>query len=314
MPSPSSGQNAWEVIAESVKGATHERRALPNQDAVHWYRHENHPAFVILAVADGHGSVKCFRSDKGSRLAVEVAVDRLREFMTALPGQVNLVDIKRAICEQLPKEIVLEWCSAVASDLEANPLLVNETAAVKQEQGSTARDAVENKPIVAYGTTLLLLIAHPEFIAGMQLGDGDMIVVDADGKVSPMMEDDDRLLANETTSLSGENAWRDFRFSFLPIVDRPPVMLLVSTDGYSNSFNTQADFFKVGSDLVDLLRSEGVPYVRDNLRNWLNSASRQGSGDDVTTGLLYVPRPIERLTLEDENHKPVTPSHSSQVV
>jgi hypothetical protein len=65
-----------------------------------------------------------------------------------------------------------------------------------------------------------------------------------------------------------------------------PALILVSTDGYANSFGSEADFRKVGSDLLDLLRNDGLDKVNANLDAWLE-ASRSGSGDDVTLGCLF---------------------------
>jgi hypothetical protein len=295
----------WIVFGESVLGSVHERRNLPNQDAIQIYIHQvpGEGNFAILAVADGHGSAKCFRSNIGSRLAVEIAVEQLKTFLRNAPETLELSEIKRALLEQLPREIVFEWKQAVGDHLDGNPLLVRETAQVAAEQGMGSRESVEKNPLIAYGTTLLIAMTHPRFIAGLQLGDGDMLRVHADGSIEPMMEEDDRLLANETTSLCGDHAWRDFRFSFSPILDRPPALLLISTDGYSNSFSSEADFHKVGSDLLNLLRTEGVEYVRSNLENWLSASTRKGSGDDVTAGLFYCPA---AKVFPDQEHPDIT--------
>ena len=66
----------------------------------------------------------------------------------------------------------------------------------------------------------------------------------------------------------------------------PPALILVSTDGYANSFRNEAGFFKVGSDLLDMIREDGLDSISDNLETWLIEASQAGSGDDVTLGLI----------------------------
>ena len=35
-----------------------------------------------------------------------------------------------------------------------------------------------------------------------------------------------------------------------------------------------------------MVRDERLEPVQSNLKNWLNEASRQGSGDDITVGVL----------------------------
>ena len=44
-------------------------------------------------------------------------------------------------------------------------------------------------------------------------------------------------------------AWSEFRVRFLPLEQTLPTLVLVSTDGLANSFRTDADFLKVGTDL-----------------------------------------------------------------
>ena len=66
----------------------------------------------------------------------------------------------------------------------------------------------------------------------------------------------------------------------------PPAFILLSTDGYVNSFSDSAGFFKVGSDLLDMLRADGFDPVNAGLKGWLEEATRSGSGDDCTVALL----------------------------
>ena len=301
----------WQVVVATVRGATHVRRGAPNQDAV---QHKEEAPVTVMAVSDGHGSAKCFRSDQGAKLAVDVGVTETLEFLRQETANTDLSRIKRSLEEQLPRRLVQAWRELVERDLEERPLLARETGAVAESQGVAARDTVERTPVIVYGATLLVIAVHPKFVAALQLGDGDILQVDASGKVDRIIEEDRRLLANETTSLSAEHAWRDFRFTFMPLVDRPPSLLLAATDGYSNSFNTEADFLQVGTDLLNLLRNRGVDHVQANLGAWLQAASEQGSGDDVTVGLLYCPaafdcdgpddtsRGAERASMDTSDH------------
>jgi len=60
----------WQVITGSARGATHRASGLPNQDAV---ASQHGPGGVVVAVADGHGHIRHFRSADGAALAVDVA-------------------------------------------------------------------------------------------------------------------------------------------------------------------------------------------------------------------------------------------------
>lgn len=53
-----------------------------------------------------------------------------------------------------------------------------------------------------------------------------------------------------------------------------------------NSFSDSAGFLKVGSDLLEMLRADGFDSINASLRGWLEEATRSGSGDDCTLGLI----------------------------
>ena len=59
----------------------------------------------------------------------------------------------------------------------------------------------------------------------------------------------------------------------------------------ANSFRDEAGFLKVGPDILNTIRAEGLGQVKDNLERWLSDSTRAGSGDDVTLGILcsFVP-------------------------
>nr|ALS90004.1 protein phosphatase 2C [uncultured bacterium] len=141
-------------------------------------------------------------------------------------------------------------------------------------------------PFRAYGATILTVLVTETFIFYLQLGDGDILLVTDAGQVERPLPKDERLFANETTSLSSENAWPDFRFGFQILEDAPPALILISTDGYANSFISEEAFLKVGTDILKLIRSDGLDEVDRNLETWLAEASHAGSGDDTTLAII----------------------------
>ena len=68
---PHGPATAWRAIGRSVRGASHVRSSLPNQDAIAWFPESGEGPPLIVAVSDGHGSPRNFRSDVGSKIAVE---------------------------------------------------------------------------------------------------------------------------------------------------------------------------------------------------------------------------------------------------
>jgi hypothetical protein len=119
----------------------------------------------------------------------------------------------------------------------------------------------------------------------LQLGDGDILTVSETSEVTRAIPSDKRLVANETTSLCTATV-KDFRSSFQPLSNTPPALILLSTDGYANSFRDEEGFLKVGSDIWSIIQEDGIEKVDADLKGWLTSATRTGSGDDITLGIL----------------------------
>lgn len=289
-------ETQWRVIGKSVRGASHVRAGLPNQDAICWLPESGVGLPLVLAVSDGHGSARCFRSDVGSRLAANTATKVVQEFLESLPEPVNPSVVKRWAEDNFPREIVRRWRDAVADDISARPLTGAELDRLEVKEGASRRRQVTLKPVFAYGATILTVLVTESFILYLQLGDGDILNV-AETEVSrPPLPADERLFANETTSLCSEDAWRDFRYYFQVISSPPPALILVSTDGYANSFRDEASFVKVGGDLLEMIRSDGLGKVNEGIETWLTEASQEGSGDDITLGILCRMDALERPT------------------
>jgi serine/threonine protein phosphatase PrpC len=68
------------VFATSVLGASHIRENKPCQDySIAWQSKDS--GSVVLIVCDGHGSDTYVRSDVGSRLAAQITLEAVKEFV-----------------------------------------------------------------------------------------------------------------------------------------------------------------------------------------------------------------------------------------
>ncbi len=281
---PDPHTRTWQVVGQSVRGAVHERNGLPNQDAINWLPSSGEGASLVLAVADGHGSARYSRSHTGATIAVETATQLVNEFLVNQTSLETLSLIKDSVHEWLPRALVRKWMEVVTEHLQTEPLTQAELNAL----GLTPADDVRNeKCLVAYGATLLVVAVTERFVSYLQLGDGEILTVSDKGEVTRPLTKDDRLFGNETTSLCAPEAWRDFRVNFQPLTHSHPALILLSTDGYPNSFRDESGFFKVGSDILKMIRENGIDTVKDNLEEWLADSTRAGSGDDVTLGILF---------------------------
>lgn len=257
-----------QVIAASSRGPTHERSGTPNQDA---FAIESSPEGdrTIVAIADGHGSPRTVRTHVGSRLAAQVAV---RACAGLRPQQPAGADIGATV--------IRDWQQAVDEDLAGNPLSGIEAARLR------GAGTEEVDPRQAYGSTLLMAVVSATEALLLQLGDGDALAVAGDGTTTRPIPRDARLFANQTTSLSGGRSG-DLRTAVLPLGPAGPRLLLLSTDGYVNSFATDTDFLAVGADLLRLIGERGADRVAAAMPGWAAESART-SGDDTTVAVIIL--------------------------
>jgi serine/threonine protein phosphatase PrpC len=256
---PSSCAAHWVALRGCIKGRSH----CLCQDYCDVRPDEG--GEIVAAVADGHGGQRYLRSHRGAELAVDVAI---------------------ALGERILEESHGGDLRLVKEKIEGNPLSPEE-----QERLASPAPLTTEEKVILYGTTLLLVLAAPRFVACLQIGDGDILELQADGSVSRPIPRDPTLIANETTSLASLKP-RLARYSFQEFETQSaaPSLVLLATDGYSNSFVDDAAFRQVAADYVGHLGLEdGVAKVRKDIQAWLQETSDQGSGDDLSVVLLFRP-------------------------
>lgn len=276
----------WRAIGAFVRGDSHRRSGLPNQDALALVPGQGDRALV--AIADGHGSDTSFRSDVGASFAVTTAVRVVRAFAQTVGARSSVDALRKAAAAELPVRIVRGWIDAVSADLSDRPFMDWE---LERLRASTHPDAVADlrtNPLIAYGATLLVAADLDPFLMMLQLGDGDIVAISS-GDPPPIAKPvpaDARLVGNETTSLCLPKAEADFRLSVIDMTKEAPELLLLTTDGYANSFVDEGAFLQAGPDILGHIRERGLDWVGEQLPSWLEEASRHGSGDDITMGIL----------------------------
>jgi serine/threonine protein phosphatase PrpC len=298
---------SWKVAHACIQGSSHQRSGLPNQDAVACVVTPGaqgtgaQGTVAVAVVSDGHGSARHFRSQVGSSLAVSTVSASLQTFLSESVSSNGQVPFVPEQVHELERKIVSGWLAAVHGDLENMPFSAAELAKVEKEEGAEGRAAVVSSPELAYGATLLAAAATDKVLLYLQLGDGEILSVSAQGTTTRPLPPDDRLIANQTTSLCQPEAWKDFRSSWVTAGALPSLVLL-STDGYANSFRSDDDFLKIGQDYLEIIREQGISSLAEELPAILTEATQQGSGDDITLAILQddlstagaarVPRPL----------------------
>jgi serine/threonine protein phosphatase PrpC len=251
----------WIVGGASVRGAAHQRRGMPNQDAINWLPRETTARHFIAAVADGHGALPHVHSRIGAQLAVEGASSALEWFLSGEASDAAAVELKA--------ETLLVWRDAVARHAEA---LAGEDDWVEPTVDTH----------VHYGSTLLAMAASDEMTVVLQIGDGDLLLGYPDGRLERPLPQDDGLVGEQTYSLCTPDALSRFRVAVLRDMEAPPDFALLATDGLSKSFAGEADFRKVVAHYRHAMLTGDPSAALGALPDWLASVSKRGSGDDVT--------------------------------
>ncbi len=238
-----------------------------------------------MSVADGHGAPRYLRSHRGAKLAVEFAVQLAADFCALHANPGNLAALGDLAAEQLPRTLVRSWQDAARQELADKPFTPEEQEAWERHLGPR-KSPVD--PLRAYGATVLAALLAPQYAVFLQLGDGDILIVDQNGGVTrPPLPADPRLVANQTTSLCSPNAWKDVRVYFQPLIDRVPALIMLATDGYKNSFADEDGFQAAATDILAALRKRGPGHTQNRLTHWLHRTSEGGSGDDISVALAY---------------------------
>ena len=182
--------------------------------------------------------------------------------------------------------MITAWKKAVREDLAIHPFSPLDFAAFP-EPAPVIKPGEElpGSAYLVYGATLIVVAITRRYILYSQLGDGDILTVHADGKVSRPLPRQHEFMANRTISLCSNWAFTQFQIKVDPVRAGGPALIMLSTDGYANCFGSDEGFFQVGADFLAYLRQHGTGFVGEKLEEWLLESSHDGSGDDITVGL-----------------------------
>ena len=264
-----------------VKGATHVRNQMPCQDNKKIIKISDEITFIALA--DGHGSSKCPRSDRGSMIAVNSFYHIMKKYLEIYGEDEEdithlMTFLNREGDVRFAQDVCEEWQARVKQSFYKNKV-----------EGMTNEDGSIKWPSVfsLYGTTLLGMLITDSFVFSFQIGDGDISAVTKDA-VEPLVEPE-KFLGTETHSLSKPDAWRKAVTSVhrLEAESRESYMYILSTDGFANSYTSDKEYQKTCRDYLQMLQEYGIDVVQANLKKWLTETSELGCGDDITVVMVY---------------------------
>lgn len=267
-------------LGQSVQGASHKRTGKECQD---FFKADVQEEYIILSIADGHGSKSCPYSRIGAISATNVFHDVMKEYLREYDGQMeNLATLfHREGDISLAKNIERSWQWKIRAIQTNNAKISRHTP--KNVNGDIDWQAVYKM----YGCTLLGILITDEFIFSYQVGDGDIMCIDSDG-VRTVIEGD-HILGVETHSLSRKNAWEKSITNIVrnDIVEHLPRLYFMSTDGMANSYVNSNEFEKTCQDYYNLFVNHQENDIKNNLMQWLSETSELGCGDDITLLMMY---------------------------
>lgn len=268
----------YAVFGESIQGASHKRVNRECQDSHKILKYDD--GTVIMAIADGHGSVTCPYSKSGSSIAVNVFCKIMDDFHSSYAAH------QEALLTYLNREGDTKVAQAIDAEWKRRVLKVH----TNQKRNVPLTDLGEkNRPEIykQYGSTLVGLMITPVFVFSFQIGDGDIGYINRNG-LSLLIENE-KILGVETQSLSSIDSWKKAVSSVWrrDIGNGLPYMLMLSTDGLSNSYKDTAEFQKTCIDYFCMIEQYGARKVAANLKRWLSETSAMGCGDDITVLIAY---------------------------
>jgi len=319
---------AYQAYAHSVIGGDHIKKDLPCQDHADCYTDEN---TAIIAVADGHGSPQYFRSQDGSKFAVETTLKAITDFIEAkgIPNAETSNHEIHSRLQQLTSHIIGAWQHQVETHENSHPLTGDSKfGELEDKYQKRYTNPQPNHIHQAYGTTLIASAITPNYWFGFQIGDGKCTALFEDGSWQEPIPWDKKCYLNVTTSICDDHAHNEFRywfgyeseggdtyqFSYGPdeafeSIKQPgkkPIAIFMGSDGVDDSFTAHENH----NQLANLYRTVYVTHHKSDfqdlnaqIKSLAKRLATQGSHDDVSmAGILSNPNPklVERFMLEEQ--------------
>ncbi|MBE5731830.1 MAG: protein phosphatase 2C domain-containing protein [Clostridiales bacterium] len=142
-------------------------------------------------------------------------------------------------------------------------------------------NAVKRNPRNLYGATLLCVGVYKDHYFFIQIGDGDIVVVDSSDKAWFPFNEDEELVGSVTYSLCQGNATAYFKEKYVFSDLR---MVMLSSDGVLNGVGDREEIEKIAKGLYENVVQEPQTLIAD-LPHLLRNCS-SSSGDDCTIGFI----------------------------
>jgi len=289
---------AYKSFAVTVQGGSHIKSGMVCQDASDFYDDET---MSIAVVADGHGDPSCFRSDVGSKLAVQCAIEGIsgrRDGKQVAKGFVkehedlfkqssppSQKELKKLIREKLIKQVVASWNMRVMEHYQKNAFKEEELKNVggKYQQRYEKGEKFNH----AYGTSLIAAAITPWYWFGFHIGDGRFTVLYQDSSGDQPVPWDPKCYLNVTTSICDDDILDREEEGVRAFVSlhkdkTPPIGIFLCSDGVDDNY--PADEEENAKRLYKLYRNVALTFVEDGHDSTCGADGRSGQIKDLANG------------------------------
>lgn len=281
----------------SKRGASHIKRGTECQDASISFSNED---FSIIIVCDGHGGDDYVRSSKGSSIAKEVALEKIKNFIKDFE-KIEFIEKDKDYYDRfmynLKASIISSWNEKVKEDMSENPFTEDELNMVSNGARKRYLNSKLEKFYAAYGTTMIAVACTEKYCFAIQIGDGKCIFINSDGEIIQPVPIDDKCFLNVTTSICDEDAIDSFRHIFIEKSDEQslPVAVFIGTDGVDDSFQNDQQLYELYRTVLYSFSNTNFKDACEELENYLPKLSKYGSGDDISIASILDIKNIKEL-------------------
>ena len=259
---------------QTLTGVSHLNAGKVCQDYSEFVAEEN---YCVAVVADGHGSKKHFRSNVGSKFAVEVTLSTIKGFLNNFDEfELCFMTEPEKVIKKIQKHIITYWNNAITEYHENNPVTETEKIPFSEEE----YNAIKSESI--YGTTLIACVMCERFSFGIQIGDGSLVTLNEYAVAEMPIADDETCPANLTASICNTNAIDMFN-SFYTF--KPVMAMFVSTDGLFTSFGSKDDFQDYHTILAGMM--DDMSSFKSAINKNLEKRTHHGTQDDISLAGIF---------------------------
>ena len=290
-----------------------------------------------VAVADGHGGSNYFRSEFGSKLAIQVLFEQIKIWCDDLKegerfGDTGIKNLKYTFVQKWREAVKKDWYERLQGKSLGEGEVRYESVSEKyiERYNSTDPKVLEKYLYVAYGTTLICAVSIGTQVLILQIGDGTCVLLQRDGEFCVPVPADENNVLNRTTSLCDEDAVLKIRHAVINCdknSPNAPVAIFLSTDGLDDCFpyyQNEEHLFKLYADVIldNIVKRGWLFFLTENeIKNeLLPGLSKRASQDDISLAYLIDSNPAnlkETFAKIDSRYKTLdtslTPAHAPNV-